>query len=113
MTTFIVRERGSGQVIASGEEGDAVAVFENSLYFKPEAVIITHLRETERIYTCPYKGVCYWIDLESEAGRAQNIAWVYDNPKPGYEWIAGRIAFYLRETPGTMVERVEDAQAAV
>ncbi|MDL1902400.1 DUF427 domain-containing protein [Anaerolineae bacterium CFX9] len=101
----IIRERGSQAVIAEGEKNQDLQEFEGNLYFKPEAVQLDKLRITERTYTCPYKGTCFWIDLETEHGRAQNIGWVYRTPKPGYEFIRDQIGFY-RSTSGTIAEEV-------
>lgn len=101
---FIVKNKKSGSVIASGVENETARAFEGNWYFKPDAVSMEHLKVTERTYTCPYKGVCYWIDLEAPDHRAQNVAWVYRNPKPGYEFIKDEIAFYSRDTAGTKVE---------
>ncbi len=98
---YIVKERANGSVLAEGVEGETVRAFEGNLYFAPEAVNTEHLAVTDRIYTCPYKGVCYWIDLISPAGRAQNVAWVYREPKTGYEFIKDQWAFYNRDTSGT------------
>lgn len=100
---LVVRERDNDRLIANGEpENGTVLKFEGNWYFAPEAVDFAHLKVTERIYTCPYKGICYWIDLDSPNGaRAQNIAWVYRQPKPGYEAIKDRIGFYARDTAGT------------
>jgi len=105
LTKFVVRERANKQVVASGVENDTVQEFEGNWYFNPEAVDMAHLHITERVYTCPYKGRCYWIDLESPDGRAQNVAWTYFDVKPGYEFIKGKIAFYARNTAGTVSER--------
>jgi uncharacterized protein (DUF427 family) len=100
-----VNEKPAGTRIASGEDGREVDVFEGNWYFDPAVVDMSHLKVTQRTYTCPYKGTCYWIDLESPTGRAQNIAWVYNNPNPGYEHIKDRIAFYARDTAGTTAKR--------
>lgn len=99
---YIIEAVPSGAPIASGDETQ-VRLFEGNLYFAPEAVNMDHLKVTERTYTCPYKGVCYWIDLETDAGWAQNVGWVYREPKAGYEFIKDQIAFYNRETSGTRV----------
>jgi len=101
--TYLVKERASGRIIARGEPDQNVFKFEGNWYFKAEAVDLSHLKITERTYTCPYKGICYWIDLETPEGtQAQNIAWVYRDPKPGYEKIKDRVAFYTRDTTGTI-----------
>lgn len=111
--SLTVKARTTGEVIASGNEQQYVIPFEGNWYFAPEVVNMEHLKVTERTYTCPYKGVCFWIDLETPNGYAQNVAWVYNNPKPGYEFIKDQIGFYARNTSGTIVETAEDRQQAV
>jgi uncharacterized protein (DUF427 family) len=106
---YIIQERASGGVIASGTE-EQVQEFEGHWYFAPDAVDMSHLRVTERTYTCPYKGVCQWVDLESPHGRARNIGWVYLNPKPGYEFIRGQFGFYEHDTAGTVSLRADYAR---
>jgi uncharacterized protein (DUF427 family) len=106
---FVVKERLSGEIIASAEDHQSVRMFEGNWYFNPEAVNMQHLKVTDRTYTCPYKGVCYWIDLETPDGtKAQNVAWVYRNPKPTYEFITDQIAFYTRQTEGTISEKTSE-----
>jgi uncharacterized protein (DUF427 family) len=104
-----IKERSTGRVIASGEENESVRVFEGNWYYKPEVVDMTYLRLTDRIYTCPYKGQCFWIDVETPDGqRTQNVAWVYRQPKQGYEFITDQIGFYARPTQATLAERSAD-----
>lgn len=104
--SLIIKARGNGAVLAQAEENKGARVFEGNWYFDPEAVNMDHLRVTERTYTCPYKGVCYWIDLEAPDGsRSQNVAWVYRQPKAGYEFIRDQIGFYSRATSGTIADR--------
>jgi len=106
---FVVKERHSGEMIASAQDHQTVRLFEGNWYFKPEAVNMQHLKVTERTYTCPYKGVCFWIDLETPDGvKAQNVGWVYRNPKPTYEFIKDQIAFYARPTEGTLSEKTAE-----
>ena len=105
--SLIVKENRSGEVLASGEEDETVRVFEGNWYFSPDAVDMRYLHVTERTYTCPYKGVCYWIDLDAPDNSARNIGWVYNDPKAGYEFIKDQIAFYARPTAGTIPERGE------
>ena len=107
---YQVKERNTGEVIATGFEDQQVQVFEGNLYFAPEAVDLGHLQVTERTYTCPYKGVCFWIDLETPSGHFQNIAWVYRDPKPKYEFIKDQIGFHLYETSGTTVDKAPTVQ---
>lgn len=100
---FVIKHKVNDTVIAQGSPADESAiVYEGNWYFRPEQVDMTYLRVTERTYTCPYKGVCFWVDLESPELKAQNIGWVYPNPMPGHEVIKDRIAFYARDTQGTI-----------
>ena len=108
---FTIKERASHQVIASGNENETVRPFEGNWYFAPEMVNMEHLKVTERTYACPYKGVCNWIDLETVNGRAQNVGWIYRQPKPGYEFIKDQIGFYARNTSGTVAVATEEVTA--
>ena len=100
---YVIRERMSGTVLASGVLGETVQMLEGSWYFAPESVDRTHLRVSTRIYTCPYKGICHWIDLNTPHVRAQSVAWVYENPKVGYELIKGHIGFSNNELQNAFV----------
>lgn len=95
-------KKNDGTVIAAGTLGVDVIHIEDGWYFPPSAVNTAGLHLTERTYTCPYKGVCNWIDMEEPGARAQNIAWVYPKPKAGYEAITDYIAFSTRDTSVTM-----------
>jgi uncharacterized protein (DUF427 family) len=104
-----IRERSTGHLIASASENDSsVVVLEGNWYFVPEAVDTDRLIVTERTYTCPYKGVCKWIDMQSEDGILKNVGFVYFNTRDGYEFIRDRIAFYGRDTAGTTTAIEED-----
>jgi uncharacterized protein (DUF427 family) len=107
-----VKERVSGRIIAQAAEPDGVRVFEGNWYFAPEAVNMEHLKITERTYTCPYKGVCFWIDLQTDAGNSTNVGWVYRDPKPGYEFIRDHIGMYARDTAGTTSSRSTETDRA-
>lgn len=100
---FIIKDRNTGEVIASGSEEDNTALtLEGCWYFTPENVDMTYMIETDRTYNCPYKGICYWFDLDSGETQGRNIAFVYKKPMENYEHIAGRIAFYSRDTSATL-----------
>lgn len=99
--TLSIKIQGSGEEIATGADNTTVREFEGNWYFAPEAVNMQYLKVTSGIYTCPYKGQCFWIDLEAPGVRAPKIAWVYRDPKPGYEFIKDQIGFYARKTAGT------------
>lgn len=101
-----VRERQSSQVIAEGVKDQTAREFEGNWYFKPQVVKMDYLIVTDRTYTCPYKGTCFWIDVKAPDGTVtRNVGWVYRNPKPGYEFIQDEIGFYARNTAGTIAHR--------
>lgn len=47
------------------------------------------------------KGYANWIDLKTPDGVIKDVAWVYNDPKPGYTQIKGRIGFYSTNRAGT------------
>jgi uncharacterized protein (DUF427 family) len=101
----IIRETGSGTVLAQGEQGAEVIGYEGNLYFAPDAVNQAALRVTERTYTCPYKGTCNWVDYVGEDQRVvRDVAWTYPKPKPGHEVIQGRFGFYAGSRGSTRQE---------
>jgi uncharacterized protein (DUF427 family) len=102
---YTIKQRKNGHVVASGVPNQTVQDFEGHWYFEPSVVNMNHLKVTNRTYTCPYKGACYWIDLESPDTRVNNIGWVYRSPKPGYEFIKDQIAFYTRSTEATLAAK--------
>lgn len=100
--SVVIREKQSGAVLA--EAGEALK-YEGYLYFGPESVKGDVLKVTERTYTCPYKGVCHWVDFTGPDGRtAANVAWVYQDPKPGHEAIKGQYGFYPGDSRSTRQE---------
>mgnify|MGYP001295768083 CR=1 FL=1 len=101
-----IQHKETKSVIAEGNPAENTAiVFEGNWYFDPAKVDMSALKVTERTYTCPYKGVCFWIDLDTPELQARNIGWVYNNPKPGFDMIKDRIGFYARDTSGTLAVR--------
>jgi uncharacterized protein (DUF427 family) len=105
MTTITVRDVTRGEIVAQGEQDQDAILLEGSFYFEPDQVKQDHLIITVRTYTCPYKGTCQWIDLDSPDGIIQNVGWVYTRPSPKYEYIREKIAFAFGMRPGVMVER--------
>lgn len=109
---MMIQKRSNQHVIATGDEADgSVVIVEGNWYFSPDVVDQSDLIITERTYTCPYKGICHWIDLKTENGVSKNIGFVYTHPMPGYETIKDRIAFYSRDTPGTLAQEIRATPA--
>ncbi len=100
--TIIIQERETKTVLASGQVNDEVCLFEGVWYFSPEVVDMKHLVVTDRTYVCPYKGTCYWIDLEGPTQQAKNVAFTYFRVNPGYEFVKDRIGFFAGRREATI-----------
>ena len=90
--------------LAVGTKDEQVILFEGAWYFNPDVVDMTHLVVTDRTYVCPYKGTCYWIDLQLTNKNAKNVAFTYFDVKPGYEFIQNKIGFYAGKREATVQE---------
>ena len=85
-----------GVVVADSRR--AVRILETShppaWYIPADDVRMDLLRLTHRHTVCEYKGDAIYYTI-SAAGQARvDAAWTYTDPLPGYESIAGHIAFY-------------------
>jgi uncharacterized protein (DUF427 family) len=108
-TVIRIEDATRSTTIAAAPLDAGVLIHEGNYYFAPELVDMTNLQVSERTYLCPYKGKCNWIDLVSPRGKTmRNVAWVYSDPKPGYEEIKGRIAFYPTPRMATVAHREAD-----
>jgi uncharacterized protein (DUF427 family) len=101
--TLSIKARATNEVIASGATADgSVEIYEGSWYYKTEDVDMTNLAITQRTFNCPYKGVCYWVDMTTPDGVARNVAWIYNNPPAQFDAIKGKLGFYGSDTSATL-----------
>jgi uncharacterized protein (DUF427 family) len=64
-------------------------------YFPPDDVRLDRLHPSARKTVCEWKGEAGYRSYEAPDGRRIDaVAWSYDTPNPGYEAIAGYLAFY-------------------
>lgn len=98
---IIIEDRHSGKQLATAVTGEGVQLFEGAWYFDKTAVDFTNLVISERTYICPYKGTCYWIDLETPDYRAENIGFTYFVVNPGYEFVQNKFGFYAGKREAT------------
>ena len=97
-----------GEVLADTRR--SLRVLETShppVYYIPAADVRTErLRASARRVTwCEYKGAARYYD----AGDRAAVAWSYASPSPGYEAIAGHLAFY----PGRVDRATVDGEQVV
>ncbi len=76
-------------------------------YVPPDAVDEGVLEPSGNTSLCEYKGEARYFDLVVGGKRSKDAAWAYENPSPGYEAIAGYIAFY----PGRVESALLDGEA--
>lgn len=82
-------------------------------YYIPEADVNMKLLIPNDDHTvCEYKGLASYFDLKMGDTAIPDVAWTYPNPHPGYERIAGYVAFYARKLDACYVDNEQvDAQA--
>ena len=97
-----VREKSSEELIAEAVESEGAVLFEGAWYFDRAHVRMNPLLVTERTYICPYKGVCYWIDLAAPDQQKENVGFTYFEVNPGYEFIRDKIGFYAGDREATI-----------
>lgn len=75
-------------------EADAVCLVEGNVYFPPEGVDHTYLRESKTRTVDPVKGVASYYDVIVDGEVNRDAAWFYPVPKAGADEIAGYVAFW-------------------
>ena len=83
----------NGAVIAQADVQD-VRMVEGNVYFAPENVDHTYLRESRTNTVCGWKGTASYYDVVVDGQTNRDAAWYYPSPKPAAEEIAGHIAFW-------------------
>lgn len=83
----------NGAVIAQAGPDD-VRMVEGNVYFSPESVDHTYLRESKTNTVCGWKGTASYYDVVVDGETNRDAAWYYPSPKPAAEEIAGYVAFW-------------------
>ncbi len=89
----VIRKK-DGAVLLRAEDPSQYYRLGEYWYFDPSLIDPATIDITDRTYICPLKGTCQWIDLQTDHGYVADAAWIYKEPKPGYEPIRGRYGFY-------------------
>ncbi|HEX2883940.1 MAG TPA: DUF427 domain-containing protein [Candidatus Limnocylindria bacterium] len=102
-----VRIEHAGTVVADTRR--AVRVLETAgapAWYLPRAdVRMELLRPAPRRRTvCEWKGEASYFDLVVGGRVSQLAAWTYEHPRPGYEGIAGHVAFYAGRVDRALVD---------
>lgn len=83
----------NGAILAEAD-ADSVRLVEGNVYFPPECVDHSYLRESKTRTVCPLKGTASYLDIVVEGDVNRDAAWFYPVPKPEAEEIAGYVAFW-------------------
>lgn len=81
----------NNKVIA--QSNDTIVV-EGNHYFPQNSLTKDYFSDSAMHTICPYKGKASYFNVHVDGNRNENAAWYYPTPKPGYENIAGRVAFW-------------------
>lgn len=93
-TPVCVRLRKNGEVLVTVTDPKQIIRLEGNWYFHPSVMDMNIFHATDKLYTCPYKGTCNWVDLERDKLYIPDVAWVYPETFPAYQHIAGWYGFY-------------------
>ena len=83
----------NGALLAEAED-DEIELVEGNVYFPPDKVDHSYLRESTTHTVCPWKGTASYYDVVVEGEVNKDAAWYYPVTKPEAENIAGYIAFW-------------------
>ena len=102
-----IRVEHGGEVVA--ETREAVRVLETAgapVWYIPRSHVRMELLRPvpDRTTQCEWKGSATYFDLGVGDSVVRNAAWTYERPLPGYEAIAGRIAFYASRVDAATVD---------
>jgi len=106
-----VRIELGGEVIAQSDR--ALRVLETAgaptIYLPREDVRTEKLRPGKGTTECEWKGTASYFDAIAGQKLSPRAAWTYAQPKPGFEALRNRIAFYASRVDGAYLdeERVE------
>jgi uncharacterized protein (DUF427 family) len=99
--------RHAGVVVA--DTVAAVRVLETShppVYYIPDQDVLVPRDMTPHRTFCEFKGAASYWDLHVAGAVLHEAAWSYEHPAPGYDVLAGRLAFY----PSRVDECTVDAE---
>ncbi|MBE9515918.1 MAG: DUF427 domain-containing protein [Proteobacteria bacterium] len=86
--------RNKDGVVLANAPADKTCQIEGYWYFHPDYVDQSWFETSDRIYDCPVKGSCLWVDLKIGKGFSNNAGWIYTQTLPAYDHINGWYGFY-------------------
>ncbi len=80
----------NGQTLAESADYQVV---EGNIYFPPQSVEWEYFQESDKQYTCPWKGKARYYNIVVTDKVNKNAAWSYPEPKEAAKNIGGYVAF--------------------
>ncbi len=93
MSSITIRMKHDDSILLQAND-DQLQLIENNYYIHPDLINMNLFQISDRIYICPIKGTCRWVDLKTEHGWINDICWVYPQPKQAYQHLTGWFGFY-------------------
>ncbi len=75
----VIKAIWNNQVIAEAPKEDLIYI-EGNWYFPPDSVKQDFLTKSDTPYTCPWKGVCQYFNVQQGDSMSEDVAWSYPEP---------------------------------
>ena len=102
--TWVIRAGGA----VLGETANALSVTEGNrpevIYFPRGDVAMAFIDQSGTVTDCPQRGQATWYSIVTRSGDIRDAGWSYETPGPGFERIAGYMAFHA--TDNVHIEQV-------
>ncbi|MCO7227249.1 hypothetical protein [Pleionea sp. CnH1-48] len=85
--------KSSGEVLAQGQLGTEIRLFEGNYYAKSSALKSTKLRCSYIPGICFYKFIYVWFHVKDEQHSQRWLAWLYILPNPLFPALWFRVGF--------------------
>lgn len=73
-------------------------------YIPPQDIKMQYLRSSSYKTFCEWKGTASYYTVEVSGKKAEDAAWRYEDPSPGYESIQNYVAFYPAKMDACFVD---------
>ena len=81
-------------VVLAESEAAKVQIVEGNVYFPPEAVKQTLLKDSQTHSVCPWKGTASYYDVVVDGKTNKDAAWTYPETKDAAKHVKGYVAFW-------------------
>lgn len=72
-------------------------------YFPRDDVQTQFLKPSTKITNCPFKGQAIYFGLRTDAGKADDAVWSYEEPYAEHVALKGRLAFDESTSPALLI----------